>query len=87
MAEQQFSDTQKQQIEQEILTSKIALNLTVRDVNIIISLLSKYPFEEVNQLIGELQTAGQPQVRKLLAEVEAKVAAASTAPTDVEVVK
>ena len=87
MAEQQFNDTQKQQIEQEILTSKISLNLTVRDVNIIISLLSKYPFEEVNQLIGELQTAGQPQVRKLLAEVEAKVVAASTAPTDVEVVK
>ena len=74
MTEQtKFTQEQSQQIEAATLGSKISLNLTVREVNVILGLLGKYPFEEVNQLVSRIQEEGQPQVRKLVGEIEEKV--------------
>lgn len=73
MAEQiQLTQEQAQTLEKEVLASKISINMTVKDVNVILNILGKYPFDEVASVVTLLQNEGQPQVRKLVAEIEAK---------------
>lgn len=41
----------------------IKLELDVNEVNTILRVLSKHPFEEVFQLIGKIKQQGEPQVK------------------------
>ena len=40
----------------------IKLELTVEEVNMLLRVLSKHPFEEVFQLIGKIKQQGESQV-------------------------
>lgn len=76
------------EIERAVLSSKIVLTLSVHEVNQILSIIGKFPFEEVQALVRNIQDLGQPQINatitKLKAEDEAnsKVADVSVTATD-----
>lgn len=74
-----LTQEQQTQIEQQTLTSKISLNLAIKDVNVLLNLLGKYPFEEVNAIIKSIQDEGQSQVQKIIADLETKANAESSA--------
>lgn len=73
----------EKEIEQAVLASKITLTLTVGEVNMVLGLIGKYPFEEVNGLVKRIHDEGQPQIQ---AFVEGLKAAEVTAETVVDVV-
>jgi hypothetical protein len=50
----------------------IKLELTVAEVNTILRVLGKHPFEEVVTLISNIKTQGDPQAQAL-AEAEAQL--------------
>ena len=56
----------------------IKLELTVTEVNTILRVLGKHPFEEVVALISNIKTQGDPQAQAI-AEAEAKAAEAPAA--------
>lgn len=64
----------EKQMEQAVLGSKIVLTLTVEEINKILSIISKYPFEEVAQLVRRVHDEGQPQINKVIADLQAKAA-------------
>lgn len=75
----------EKQIEQTVLTTKIVLTLTVGEINKILAIISKYPFEEVSHLIGRIHEEGQPQINKVIADLQAasdKEASNKEAPTE-----
>jgi hypothetical protein len=53
----------------------IKLELSVADVNTILRVLGKHPFEEVITLIQTIKKQGDPQAEEMAKEVEAKAAA------------
>lgn len=62
----------EQQLEQEVLGSKIVLTLSVHEVNQILSIIGKYPFEEVASLVQRIQTEGQPQINATISKLKAE---------------
>lgn len=55
----------------------IKLELSVADVNTILRVLGKHPFEEVITLIQSIKKQGDPQAEELAKAEEAKAAAAA----------
>ena len=53
----------------------IKLELSVADVNTILRVLGKHPFEEVITLIQTIKKQGDPQAEQMAKELEAKAAA------------
>lgn len=51
----------------------IKLELTIDEVNAILRVLGKHPFEEVITMISKIKEQGEPQVAALIAEQEAAV--------------
>lgn len=73
------------EVEQAVLATKITLALTVAEVNMILGLIGKYPFEEVNGLVARVHEQGQPQIAAFVTKLqEAEVAKEAAAPTIVE---
>lgn len=67
------------EMEQAILKSNIVLTLTVNETNQILSIIGKYPFEEVQNLIRRIQDEGQPQINAIAAKLTAASEAAEAA--------
>lgn len=62
--------TQEVQVEESstdsiIETSLIDIELSVRDVNYLLGLLAKQPYENVAEVINNIRTQGLPQVQAL----------------------
>ena len=53
----------------------IKLELSVADVNTILRVLGKHPFEEVVTLIQNIKKQGDPQAEEIIKAEEAKAAA------------
>lgn len=69
----------EKELEQAVLSSKIVLTLSVYQINQLLSIVGKYPFEEVQALIREIQDAGQPQINATIAKLKAEDEAADKA--------
>ena len=57
----------------------IKLDLTVDEVNTILRVLGKHPFEEVVALISKIKSQGDAQMAAMQAEAEAKAKAEAPA--------
>jgi len=68
----------EQEIEQQVLNSKIILSLSVHEVNKLLSIVGKFPFEEVQTLIARIHEEGQPQINKIVADLKAAAEAEET---------
>lgn len=79
----------EKQMEQIVLSSKIVLTMTVEEINKILSIISKYPFDEVNQLIRRFHEEGQPQINAVIAKLQkeqtAEAAAAESVASPIDV--
>ena len=64
------------EIERAVLSSKIILTLTVQETNQLLSIVGKYPFEEVQSLVQRIQAEGQPQINATIAKLKAEDEAA-----------
>lgn len=53
----------------------IKLELSIEEVNTILRVLGKHPFDEVVALIGKIKGQGDPQVDELIKQAEAAKAA------------
>lgn len=62
----------EQDIERAVLESTIGLTLTVDEVNKLLSIVSKFPFEEVSRLIARIHEEGQPQINATVAKLKAQ---------------
>ena len=49
----------------------IKLELSVDNVNLILRVLGKHPFEDVVSLINDIKAQGEPQVAELVKQMEA----------------
>lgn len=59
----------------------IKLDLTIDEVNMILRVLGKHPFEEVVALVSKIKQQGDPQVEEIIKQAEAaKAAAGAEAP-------
>ena len=58
----------------------IKLELEVNEVNVILAVLGKHPFEEVANLIVKIKQQGEPQVEAMIAAEQAKQAAEPAQP-------
>lgn len=67
----------EKEIEHAVLGSKIVLTMSVHEINQILSIVGKYPFEEVQALVRNIQDAGQPQINATIAQLKAEDEAAS----------
>ena len=54
----------------------IKLELTVEEVNMILRVLGKHPFEEVVAMIGKIKQQGDPQAEELAKAAQAEAPAA-----------
>jgi hypothetical protein len=54
----------------------IKLELTVEEVNMILRVLGKHPFEEVVAMISKIKAQGDPQAEELAKSAEAAAPAA-----------
>jgi hypothetical protein len=57
----------------------IKLELSIAEVNTILRVLGKHPFEEVVTLIQNIKKQGDPQAEEIIKAEEAKAAAAPAA--------
>ena len=57
----------------------IKLELTIDEVNMILRVLGKHPFEEVVAVVSKIKQQGDPQVDELIKQAEAAQAAPATA--------
>jgi len=62
----------EQQIEQAVLDSKLILSLTVKEINQMLTIVGRYPFDEVHALIQRIKEEGQPQINAILAKLNEK---------------
>lgn len=62
----------EKELEQAVLASKIVLTLSVYQINQLLSVVGKFPFEEVQSLIREIQESGQPQINATIAKLRAE---------------
>ena len=60
------------EIEQAVLDSSITLTFKVSDINKLLSIVGKYPFEEVQALIHDIQNQGQPQINDTIVKLKAE---------------
>jgi hypothetical protein len=66
MAEElEQNEAVEQPIESIIESSSIEIELTVREVNFLLGLLAKQPYENVAEVINNIRTQGLPQVQAL----------------------
>jgi len=49
----------------------IKLDLSIEEVNTILRVLGKHPFEEVVSLVGKIKSQGDPQAEEIAKQVEA----------------
>jgi hypothetical protein len=56
----------------------IKLELNIDEVNMILRVLGKHPFEEVVAVVSKIKQQGDPQVDELIKQAEAAKAAAET---------
>jgi hypothetical protein len=47
-------------------TTELNITLTITDVNKLLAILGKYPFDEINALIGKIYAQGEAQIKELL---------------------
>lgn len=66
----------EKELEQAVLASKIVLTLSVHQINQLLSIVGKFPFEEVQSLIREIQEVGQPQINATITKLKAEDEAA-----------
>ena len=57
----------------------IKLELTIDEVNMILRVLGKHPFEEVVAVVSKIKQQGDPQVDELIKQAEAAKAAETPA--------
>jgi hypothetical protein len=48
----------------------IKLDLSIEEVNTVLRVLGKHPFEEVVSLIGKIKSQGDPQAEEIAKQVE-----------------
>lgn len=65
--------------EKTVLGTKVVLTLSVQQINGILAILGKYPFEEIQGIIGDIHRDCQPQVNKIIADLDARDKAAESA--------
>jgi hypothetical protein len=53
----------------------IKLDLNIDEVNMILRVLGKHPFEEVVSLVGKIKSQGDPQAEEIAKQLEAAKAA------------
>jgi hypothetical protein len=58
----------------------IKLDLTIDEVNMILRVLGKHPFEEVVAMINKIKEQGEPQVEEIIKQAEAAKAASTELP-------
>lgn len=77
-----------QSIEDRLLGCDLSVALTVNEINQVLSILGKYPFEEVSYIINKIRSNCQPQVDNLRIkfqnELDAQAAKESSTPKKVE---
>ncbi len=64
---------QAKQLELEVLTSSVNLTLSVKDVNVILGILGKFPFDEVSNIIASIKSECEPQVVSIIDGLKSKV--------------
>lgn len=47
-------------------TTELNIVLTITDVNKLLAILGKYPFDEINALIGKIYAQGEAQIKELI---------------------
>jgi hypothetical protein len=57
----------------------IKLELSIEEVNTVLRVLGKHPFEEVVNLIGKIKSQGDPQAEEMAKQLAAEQAAQSPA--------
>jgi len=57
----------------------IKLDLNIEEVNTILRVLGRHPFEEVVSLIGKIKSQGDPQAEEIAKQLEATKAAETPA--------
>ena len=57
----------------------IKLELSIDEINMILRVLGKHPFEEVVAVVSKIKQQGDPQVDELIKQAEAAQAAPATA--------
>jgi hypothetical protein len=57
----------------------IKLELNIDEVNTILRVLGKHPFEEVVSLVGKIKSQGDPQAEEIIKQMEAAKAAETPA--------
>jgi len=57
----------------------IKLDLNIEEVNTILRVLGRHPFEEVVSLIGKIKSQGDPQAEEIAKQIEASKAAETPA--------
>ena len=62
----------EKELEQAVLGTTITLSLTVGEVNQVLAIIGKYPFDEVNRLVVRIHEEGQPQINKIVEDLKAK---------------
>jgi hypothetical protein len=58
----------------------IKIELTIDEVNMILRVLGKHPFEEVVAVISKIKEQGDPQAQEIIKQIEAAQAAQAEAP-------
>lgn len=53
----------------------IKLDLSIEEVNTVLRVLGKHPFEEVVSLVGKIKSQGDPQAEEIAKQMEAAKAA------------
>ena len=48
----------------------IKLDLSIEEVNTILRVLGKHPFEEVVSLVGKIKSQGDPQAEEIAKQIE-----------------
>lgn len=67
--------TTEQEIEKAVLNSRLVITLSVREVNQLLSIVGRYPFDEVQGLVRRITEEGQPQVTATIAKLKAEAEA------------
>jgi hypothetical protein len=57
----------------------IKLELSIEEVNTVLRVLGKHPFEEVVNLIGKIKSQGDPQAEEMAKQMAAEQAAQTPA--------
>ena len=57
----------------------IKLDLSIEEVNTILRVLGKHPFEEVVSLVSKIKSQGDPQAEEIAKQIEAAKAPATPA--------